>query len=148
MGHSNHAADKLVALLREHDVKLVVDVRSTPFSRWVPQANREALSATLREAGIDYLCLGNELGGKPQGMVADYAQLRESRHFQQGIAALIERAEQVRTVIMCSEGDHRKCHRYLLITPVLEEMGASVLHIQPDGSIVDESREPKQLTLF
>ena len=53
-----------------------------------------------------------------------------------------------RTAIMCSEGDHRKCHRHKLITPALLDRGIHVLHIQPDGALVDENEEPRQLTLF
>jgi uncharacterized protein (DUF488 family) len=49
---------------------------------------------------------------------------------------------------MCSEGDHRQCHRHKLITPILLDNDLEVLHIQPDGSLVDERMEPRQLTLF
>jgi uncharacterized protein (DUF488 family) len=49
---------------------------------------------------------------------------------------------------MCAEGDHRRCHRHKLISPVLLEREARVLHIQPDGSLVDEGDEPQQLRLF
>ena len=50
--------------------------------------------------------------------------------------------------MMCAEGDHRRCHRYKLITPALLDQNIRVLHIQPDGSLVDEAQEPKQLSLF
>jgi uncharacterized protein (DUF488 family) len=57
-------------------------------------------------------------------------------------------AGEQRTAIMCSEGDHRKCHRHKLITPALLDHKIHVLHIQPDGTLVDESKEAKQLSLF
>ncbi len=50
--------------------------------------------------------------------------------------------------MLCAEGDHRHCHRTKLIAPALVERGARVLHIQPDGSLVDEEAGPRQLSLF
>ncbi|MFN2225065.1 MAG: DUF488 family protein [Anaerolineae bacterium] len=148
VGHSNHAAEDFVALLQQHGIELVVDVRSSPYSRYVPQANRETLARTLEAAGIAYRWAGDRLGGKPEGEVADYDQLRASTAFQEGVARLLTLADRRPTAIMCAEGDHRRCHRYKLITPALLDRAVHVLHIQPDGSVVDETQEPKQLSLF
>lgn len=148
VGHSNHAPEVFVALLREHGVELVVDVRSSPYSRYVPQANRQALARTLEAAGIAYQWAGDRLGGKPEGEVADYDQLRASASFRDGVADLVALATERPTAMMCAEGDHRRCHRHKLITPALLDQNVRVLHIQPDGSLVDEAQEPKQLSLF
>ena len=148
IGHSNHQAADLIGLLRQHGIELLVDVRSSPYSRYVPQANRETLARTLESAGITYRWMGDRLGGKPEGSVVDYDQLAASPAFQQGIADLMTLAALHSTAIMCSEGDHRQCHRHKLITPILLNNNIDVLHIQPDGSLVDERKEPRQLTLF
>jgi uncharacterized protein (DUF488 family) len=148
VGHSNHAAEEFVALLREHGVELVVDVRSSPYSRYVPQANRQALATTLEAAGIAYRWAGDRLGGKPGGEVADYDELRDSVAFREGVAELVALAAERTTAMMCAEGDHRRCHRHKLITPALLDRNVRVLHIQPDGTLVDEAQEPKQLSLF
>jgi uncharacterized protein (DUF488 family) len=148
IGHSNHKTETFVEMLRQHAIELLIDVRSSPYSRYVPQANRETLARALRAAGIAYDWLGDRLGGKPGGIVADYDELRASPAFQQGIDRLIALAAERRTVIMCAEGDHRQCHRHKLITPALLDQAVCVHHIQPDGSIVDEVQEPRQLSLF
>jgi uncharacterized protein (DUF488 family) len=148
IGHSNHEFADLLTLLRQHGIQLVADVRSSPYSRYVPQANRETLSRALESAGIAYRWMGDRLGGKPEGAVADYDELGASPAFQQGIADLLSLAADHSTILMCSEGDHRKCHRHKLITPALLDQGVHVLHIQPDGKLVDEDKEPRQLTLF
>ncbi|MFN2167912.1 MAG: DUF488 family protein [Anaerolineae bacterium] len=148
IGHSNHESSAFLALLRQHGIELLVDVRSSPYSRYVPQANRETLARTLEAAGITYRWLGDRLGGKPDGEIADYDELRASPAFQQGLDKLLTLAAGRRTAIMCSEGDHHQCHRYKLITPALLDRDTHLLHIQPDGSLVDEDQEPKQLTLF
>jgi uncharacterized protein (DUF488 family) len=148
IGHSSHPAEAFLALLHRHGIELLVDVRSSPYSRYVPQANREALARALAADGISYRWLGDRLGGKPEGVVADYDELRASPAFQQGIDELMVLAAERRTAIMCSEGDHRQCHRHKLITPVLVDHGVQVVHIQPDGSLVGEAEQPRQLTLF
>ncbi|MBN1660839.1 MAG: DUF488 domain-containing protein [Anaerolineae bacterium] len=148
IGHSNHEAGVFIALLKQHGIQVVVDVRSSPYSRYVPQANREVLARALKAAGIDYLWWGDRLGGKPEGVVADYHALRAEPSFQGGIAALESLAASHATTIMCSEGDHTRCHRHKLITPELVARGLHVLHVQPDGTLVDEGAAPRQLSLF
>jgi len=148
IGHSKHETEAFVGLLRQHGIELLIDVRSSPYSRYVPQANRETLARALRAVGIAYGWLGDRLGGKPGGIAADYDELRASPGFQQGIDRLITLAAERRTVIMCAEGDYRQCHRHKLITPALLDQAVGVHHIQPDGSLVDEDQEAEQLSLF
>jgi uncharacterized protein (DUF488 family) len=64
VGHSTMPIDSLVALLQAHRVTAVADVRSSPFSRFSPQFNRDALSAALRATAIHYVFLGVELGAR------------------------------------------------------------------------------------
>jgi len=52
IGHSNHTVENLLALLREHAIEVVVDVRSQPYSRHVTHFNREPLARFLREQGL------------------------------------------------------------------------------------------------
>jgi uncharacterized protein (DUF488 family) len=137
-----------VELLRRYGIQVVVDVRSNPHSRYVPTANRQALAQTLQSFGIEYHWMGDSLGGKPGGEFADYDKLRQRRSFQNGIATLMIVAREQPTAIMCAEGDHRRCHRHKLIAPELLDRGFAVLHIQPNGSLVDAIREPEQLGLF
>ena len=99
-------------------------------------------------AGITYYWMGDQLGGKPDGAVADYDKLRISPAFQQAISELLTLADEKPTAIMCAEGNHRRCHRYKLITPALLDRDVHVVHIQPDSTVVDEEKEPRQLALF
>ncbi len=148
VGHSNHELDVFLDILREHDIQVVIDVRSSPYSRYVRQANRETLARALQSAGIEYHWRGQSLGGKPYGSVGDYDDIRESQGFRDGIAELVDLATDRKTTIMCSEGDHRKCHRHKLITPALLEQDLRVVHILPDGDLLDEGEQVRQLPLF
>ncbi len=156
IGHSDHPMAELIQLLNRHKVTLVIDVRSQPYSQWVPQHNRESLSRSLQSAGIRYLYMGDSLGGRPTDRslyegddeVPDYDLVAKSPVYLAGIDKLLRLASAQRVAVMCSEGDHTKCHRWHLITPTLLEHGARVLHIRPDSTVVEEQPQPKQLTLF
>jgi hypothetical protein len=65
IGHSNHEFPAWLALLRRHAVEVVVDTRSSPYSKYVPQFDKELMQRSLEQAGIRYLFLGAELGGRP-----------------------------------------------------------------------------------
>ena len=97
IGHSNHEAATFLTLLREHGVNVVVDVRSAPYSRYLPHFNKEHLEETLQEAGIGYAFLGKELGGQPAERTyydADgrimYDALAETAAFSKGIGFLLD----------------------------------------------------------
>jgi uncharacterized protein (DUF488 family) len=156
IGHSDHTIESFVDLLRQHTVVLVADVRSQPYSRWTHQFNRETLAHDLTEAGIDYRSMGDALGGRPADPtlydpgqeLPDYGRVEQTDAYQVGIDQLLELARTGRVAVMCSEGDHRHCHRHKLIAQTLLERGVRVLHIQPDGRVVDGERIVQQLSLF
>ncbi|MFQ5857634.1 MAG: DUF488 family protein [Anaerolineae bacterium] len=156
VGHSDHTTAAFVDLLRRHGITLVVDVRSQPYSRWVPHFNREVLARDLDDAGIAYRFMGDALGGRPTDPALydpgqerpDYQRLAQTPAYQAGIDRLLDLAGAERVAVMCSEGDHRRCHRHLLITQTLLGRGVRVLHIQPDGTTVEGERIPQQLSLF
>jgi len=153
IGHSDHPIEAFLDLLRQHMVTVVVDVRSQPYSQWVPQFNRESLARALEAAGIRYVFMGDSLGGRPADPALydageeypDYERLASSPAYQASIERLLALARMERVAFMCSEGDHTKCHRSKLIAPTLRERGARVLHIRPDGKVIEE---PQQLALF
>ena len=78
----------------------------------------------------------------------DYDKVRASADFQQALDELLALAREQRVALMCAEGDHRRCHRGQLITPALLARDVTVLHIQPDGSLIDATSEPRPLSLF
>ena len=156
IGHSNHTTAAFVDLLRRHGITLVVDVRSQPYSRWVHQFNREILARALQDAGIAYRFMGDALGGRPADAALydpdqerpDYQRVEQTPVYQAGIDQLLDLAGTEQVAVMCSEGDHRHCHRHLLITQTLLGRGVRVLHIQSDGATVKGERRPQQLPLF
>ena len=158
IGHSNQSIEKFLSLLESHKIDVLVDVRSHPYSKYAPHFQQKSLSRKLEESGFRYLFLGNELGGKPEaGDFYDanghvlYRELARSSLFLEGIQRLERGLESYRIAIMCAEENPSRCHRRLLITPVLEGRGINVIHIRGDGRLEPESeilRQEAQLTLF
>lgn len=146
VGHSNHVLEHFLELLRSHALDVVVDVRSSPYSRFAPQFNREKLKESLEGEGIKYLFLGRELGGRPDGeQYYDdeghvlYGRVAESAFFNEGVARLENGLSRYRVAIMCSEEDPTDCHRRLLVTRVLNDRGVEVRHVRGDGRVQLES---------
>jgi uncharacterized protein (DUF488 family) len=147
IGHSNHSSERFLALLRGAGITAVADVRSIPRSRRWPQFSRARLEPWLAEAGIAYVFLGAELGGRPD----DPALLREARpdydlmaatpSFRAGLGRVLDGAARYRIALMCAEREPLDCHRFLLVSRHLHERGVGLRHILADGSI-----EPHEIT--
>jgi uncharacterized protein (DUF488 family) len=64
IGHSNHTVEHFISLLVTHNISAVADVRSSPYSEYSPQFNQETIQQKLRDANIEYVFLGRELGAR------------------------------------------------------------------------------------
>ena len=134
IGHSNAPAERVVALLREQQIDVLVDVRSIPASSHAPQFGRRAFARTLAEAGIRYLFMGEWLGGRPRDPacykdgilphgkadylhLVDYTKVAARPWYRRAVRDLMHIAREQRTAIMCSEEDPRHCHRLHLDRP-------------------------------
>jgi len=139
IGHSTRSFDELIALLKEHDIELLADVRRYPASRRHPQFNRNALEAHLPRAHIDYVWL-EDLGGRRSPRkdshntawhhagFRGYADYMEIEPFALAVAQLIGCAQQRRTAVMCAEQAWQQCHRGL-IADFLKAQSIEVVHI-------------------
>jgi uncharacterized protein (DUF488 family) len=146
IGHSTHEGERFAALLKAHRVALLADVRRYPGSRRHPHFNSGALRERLANAGIAYEHFGEELGGRRRergdsphagirvAAFRAYADHMETEEFLRGLERLEVLAREVRTAIMCAEGDWRRCHRRLT-SDALSGRGWRVLHIRPDGRL-------------
>jgi len=118
IGHGNMKLDEFLKILKEKKVDMLVDVRSAPFSRYVPDFNKENLKEFLLKNNIDYVHMGSILGGRhPEG----FNKYMNSNEFKKGIAILQEGINGSRAAIMCSEIDYRKCHRRFIGSKLADE---------------------------
>lgn len=158
IGHSNATIDAFLDLLRRHEIAVLVDTRSQPYSRYNPHFSRESLKQSVNDQRIEYAYLGNRIGGKPEGREfyfpngkVNFEALSQSSVFLTGIEQLLKLAELRPVAFMCAEADYKHCHRYWLITRTLIRRGIEVQHILHTGEIVSSNAaefESPQLSLF
>ena len=150
IGHSNHPFGQFLELLRRHGVEAVADVRSRPYSRFVPHFSKDRLARLLSEAGVGYLFLGAELGGKPPigeaaASTMNYRCRVEQPEFRDGIARLLAAAAMQRVALMCRERDPLDCHRLHLLCRYLEPVGLDISHILPGGEVEAQAATERRL---
>ncbi len=155
IGHSNHALDRFLELLRLHDITAIVDVRSAPYSRFNPHFDRESLQASLKSASIQYVFLGDKLGARsdtPSAYVngkVQYSRIAQTESFAGGLTRVEKGSATYRVALMCAEKEPLDCHRSILVSRHLVQRGNQVHHILEDGSIESHpqllSRLAKQL---
>ncbi|RLI10165.1 DUF488 domain-containing protein [Candidatus Bathyarchaeota archaeon] len=128
IGHSNRSLETFLNLLNEHEIQVLADVRRFPTSK-LEHFKREALEKWLPKQGIEYVWLGEELGGYRRG---GYKKHMRTELFREGIKKLLEIARNKRTCIMCMEVNPKYCHRRF-ISAHLERKGVRVIHIINKG---------------
>ena len=153
VGHSTHALEEFLALIRGHGVSHVADVRKMPRSRRNPQFNTETLATALGAAGLGYTHFAG-LGGlrreQPDSInrawknpsFRAYADYMQTDMFAAELNRLIALAHAEPVAVMCAEAVWWRCHRSL-IADALVARGEEVLHI-----LAPERAEPHVLRDF
>jgi len=125
IGHSTRTIDDFLAILAAHGVQRLVDVRTIPKSRRVPQFNSDALAASLRKHAVEYVHM-KSLGGLRHAKkdsvnlgwrnasFRGYADYMGTAEFRDALSRLLDLAREKRTVIMCAEAVPWRCHRSLI----------------------------------
>lgn len=153
VGHSNHEVIHFIELLKIHKINCLGDVRSSPYSKFTPQFNKENLDAELKKNKILYVYLGNKIGGRyldssllyPNGVV-NYNKVMEQEEFCAGINNVIGNIKKgLRIALMCAEKNPLDCHRFLLVARALSNKGVKVKHILESGEMIFNEDLEKQL---
>lgn len=158
VGHSNRTIEEFLSILKSHHIQAIADVRSKPYSRYVPQYNREQLSKRLRQENIYYVFLGKELGAHREeedsyaiveggGIRVDFEKTSQSDIFQEGINRLKVGVNKMLTAIMCAEKDPLECHRTLLVAHYAYLQGAfhDIVHIIDNQTVETRSQLEERL---
>jgi uncharacterized protein (DUF488 family) len=153
IGHSTRPLDDFVAMLKQHGIERLVDVRTVPRSARNPQYNREWLPSGLKQAGLAYSHMA-ALGGLRRARkdskntafrnesFRGYADYMQTEEFDRALEELIALSGRERVAIMCAEAVPWRCHRSL-IADALTARGVEVEHI-----INAERTRPHSLTSF
>lgn len=149
IGHSTREIEAFIALLKERNVQLLVDVRTIPKSRRNPHFGDDQLPQRLTTADINYRHM-EHLGGLRKtsktsingawrnASFRGYADYMQTDQFQHAIGELIVFAAELTTAIMCAEAVPWRCHRSL-VADALVVRGVEVIDIMGPGKTrVDE----------
>lgn len=151
VGHSTHTIEKFLDLLSRNHITALADVRSSPFSRYNPQYNKDILSIELKKHGVAYVFVGKELGARSddpscyEGGRVCYDRLAETSIFKKGIERVLSGAQKYRIALMCAEKEPLDCHRTLLVSRALEQRGVSIVHILPNGRTETQTQTMSRL---
>ena len=154
IGYGARPIGEFIAVLKQHEIAYLLDVRSKPYSKFNPDYTRSQLEKHITAAGLKYVFMGDTLGGQPDvdscytsdGMV-DYEKVKQKDFFRRGIGRLRDAWEQgLRVVIMCSEGKPEICHRSKLIGVALAAEGIDVMHIDENNQLLSQEEVLLRLT--
>ena len=154
IGHSNHSLEHFLELLRMQSISAICDVRSSPYSKYSPQFNKDVLVNALPNADIRYVFLGREIGARRSEEScyvagrARYDLIAGLPIFRKGLERVIQGIETHRVALMCSEADPLTCHRTILLCRELMKMQPDlrITHILGDGTV--ETHEDAQERLI
>ena len=153
IGYGARTVDELVAALLSHEIMFLVDVRTSPYSRFKPEFSKDALEQELKRQGIRYVYLGDALGGRPADPdcyvddKVDYERVKAKAFYQAGIQRVRTAWQRgMRFVLMCSEGRPEQCHRSKLIGESLDALGIPVAHIDEHDQLRSQDEVIQRLT--
>lgn len=154
IGYGNRSWDAVHQLLAVRHCRYLIDVRSNPYSKFNPSFCSDSLSRLCEAAGLRYVPMGRQLGGKPtssehfdaDGKV-NYLRLAEAAEFKSGLDRLITAANKdICACIMCSELRPHECHRCKLIGAELARRGMTVIHIDEHGDDTTQAEAIARIT--
>lgn len=153
IGHSNHSLEHFLELLRSQNISAICDVRSSPYSKYSPQFNKDVLANALPNADIRYVFLGRELGARrsEEGCCVEgrtrYDLIARLPIFQTGLQQVLQGMETHILAIMCSEADPLTCHRTILLCRELIKIRPDlrITHILGDGTTETHERAQERL---
>ena len=154
IGHSNHAIEYFIDLLKSFEINMLVEVRSLPKSNFSPHFNKRNLMIELYKNNIKYIDMGKSLGGRPDDKSVlnylgkiEFDKIEKRKWYEDSIESLIDLAKLNKIAIMCSEENPAECHRGYIITRSLINKGVEVIHIRGDKSYKKASFIVKQEVL-
>jgi len=152
IGHSTQSFQSFLLLLQKHEVQVIGDVRSGPYSKMFPHFNREAMKDQLQRHGITYVFLGEEFGARRKEPCcyiddrADYDLISKTERFQEGMTRLKRGSEKFKIALMCAERDPLDCHRTILVSRHAKRF-VPVRHIRINGDLETHSELEDRLLL-
>ena len=160
IGHSNLNLEEFSDILNKYKIDMVIDIRSYPYSKYVPHFNTDYLCTHLNaNMNIDYKDLGYVLGGKIAKYILSLNEVIIKKYYEL-LEMFIDKYKDknLNIVFMCSEKDPFKCHRFSLIGKDMYyhfdinidhilSSDVSISHKDLEQKLIDKYREYKELSI-
>lgn len=156
IGHSVHSINQFIGLLKKHAIDCVIDVRSTPYSKFTPQYNINEIKTILRNNKMFYIFMGEEFGARRSEKslydyngLLDFERVIKCNLFQLGVERVKNGLDKGYNIaLMCTEKDPIDCHRSILVGRAFNDENFDVLNIHEDGSTETQSELKERLLDF
>lgn len=153
IGYSGFSRQELILTLQKYGVSLLVDVRSSPFSNYYQDYNKDVLESALKASGIFYRNYADEFGARQENKIyyckdgyLDFDVFSRSEPFLRGVDKLCKSMEKnYKFALMCAEKDPIHCHRAILVARAFYERGYHVIHLLPDGQTTTQEEIGRRL---
>ena len=125
--HSTQQILDFIEMLKIFDIKYLLDVRSTPYSAYAPQFNKENLYKELMQYWIKYLWFWEEFWARYTdskfltNWKVDFDKVVRWESFQKWVDRLNNALEKwfSNLCIMCTESNPLECHRFSMVSKYL-----------------------------
>ncbi|WP_313468342.1 DUF488 domain-containing protein [Carnobacterium sp.] len=150
IGHSTHSSEEFSDLLKAYKIETLIDIRSYPGSKYMPQFDKENMEKWVPEQDIRYLHLPVLGGRRKKNREIDatlvdgwrntsfrnYAAYSLTEEYEKGISELMAIGNEERVCYMCSESVPWRCHR-LIVSNTLASKGLKVHHIMTEKKTIE-----------
>jgi len=153
IGYGDYPIELFLYFLQKTGIDTIIDVRSSPYSKYNLYFNRDNLERSLMKNQIDYQYMGDKIGGRysnpsllfPDGTV-NYQKVQSTEQFQDGISQVLSIISSGKKIaLMCAEKEPERCHRFALISRVLQSKGIKVIHVRPEIKLQENEDLEKEL---
>lgn len=153
IGYTGFSIDKFIQVLKTHSINVIIDVRSSPYSKYYSEYNKENLEVRLKIEGIYYRNYAKEFGARQEckdyynpGGYLDFELFSKAPVFLEGVSKLCTSVEKgYKVALMCAEKKPFDCHRTILIARAFYERGYKVIHICPENVLLTQNEIHTQL---
>lgn len=157
IGYTAFKIEDFILVLKKYNIDCIIDVRSSPFSRFYSDYNKLELMSRLKNEKILYYNFTNEFGARQTNRIyyhsegyLDFNKFLNSDNFKSGVNKIKNGIKKGFVLcLMCAETDPITCHRSIMIGRGLKNNDIKVNHILKSGEFeTQESIEMRLLNIY
>lgn len=156
IGYAGFEIESFLKALKEHGITVLIDVRSSPVaSEYYKAYSKDVLEPLLKSNNILYRNYSAEFGARQTNKdwftngYLDFKKFTNTDNFKSGVKKIKDgMALNYKFVLMCAEKDPINCHRTIMISKALQDLGFQIKHILPNDLETQEELNKRLLKLY